>query len=245
MNLAGRAEGTIYVDKVRDVREGIVGTAGILLDLATPFLAGVRNHWGIDKRTAECAFPGDDLIPAPRWSWTHGIEIGAPIEEVWPWIAQIGADKGGFYSYQWIENMVGCGIRNAETIHREWEVRKGDGMVLHPRMPKLPVAAVERGRWFVVHGAPDQHAKSEGRPWASVSWLFHLEPLPNGNTRFISRFRSDSSDEWRTLLQYGPYLTESVGFVMDRRMLLGVKERVERRRAEVIVTEQAEEHPAH
>jgi hypothetical protein len=68
----------------------------------------------------------------------------------------------------------------------------------------------------------------------SVSWLFHLEPLANGNTLLVSRFRSDGSDDLETRLKYGPYLTESVGFVMDRRMLLGVKERVERRRTEAL-----------
>jgi hypothetical protein len=236
LNLARRAEGTLSMDGLRDVREGVIGASGILLDLVTPFLAGVRSHWGVDKVTATRELPGDDLIPNPRWSWTHGIEIAAPPEEVWPWIAQIGADKGGFYSYQWLENMAGCGVQNAEITRREWEVRPGDSISLHPRMPRLPVVAVEPGRFFVVHGAPDAAAQREGRSWTSASWLFHVEPLPNGNTRFISRFRSSCSSDLLTRFQFGPYVTESVGFVMDRRMLLGVKERVERRRAEVLAT---------
>jgi len=231
------SEGRASANGLRDVREGVVGAAGILFDLATPFLAGVRNHWGVDEETADRELPGDDLVPNPRWSWTHGIEIAAPTKDVWPWIAQIGADKGGFYSYQWLENLAGCGIRNAETAHAEWEVRLGDAMLLHPRMPRLPVVAVEPGRWFVVHGAPDIRALREGRSWVDVSWLFHLEPLSNECTRFISRFRSNSSDDLLSRIQYGSYVTESVGFVMDRRMLLGVKERVECRRVEMLAEE--------
>jgi hypothetical protein len=213
---------------------GIAGALGIALDLVTPFLRGVRSHWGMDVATAARALPGDDLVPEPQWSWTHGVEIDAPPAEVWPWIAQIGADKGGFYSYESLENLAGCRLRNAETTHAEWEVSAGGALMLHPKMPKLPVATIEPGRWFVVHGAPDLAAQREGKPWVTVSWLFYLEPLEGGRTRFISRFRSRASGDFLSRLRFGPYLTESVGFVMDRRMLLGLKDRVERRRHEVL-----------
>lgn len=106
-------------------------------------------------------------------SGTHGVEIDAPAAAVWPWIAQIGADKGGFYSYQWLENLAGCDVRNAERVHPEWEVKVGDGLRLHPEMPAIPVVDVA------------------------------------------------------TRLAYGVAI-EPIGFAMDRRMLLGVKERAER-----------------
>jgi hypothetical protein len=233
VHLAARAEGKLG-PSARDIGEGVVGAAGIVLDLFTPFLRGVRSHWGVDETTAARRLPGDELVPEPRWSWTHGVEIDATPGEVWPWIAQMGADKGGFYSYEWLENLAGCGIHNAETTRAEWEVRPGDAMMLHPKMPKLRVAGVEPGWWFVVEGAADLAAKRDGKPWVAVSWLFYLEPLDGGRTRFVSRFRSRASDDFLTRLQFGPYLTESVGFVMDRRMLLGVKERVERRKHEVL-----------
>ena len=227
-NLAARAEGRLPRDSVRDVGSGIAGAVGIVVDLLTPFLRGVRNYWGLDRATAERTYPGDELVSEPRWMWTHGVEIDAPPEAVWPWVAQIGADRGGFYSYQWLENLAGCEVKNAERVHPEWELRAGDALRLHPRVPPLEIVNVDRGRAIVAYGRPDERARAEGRPWASVTWLFFVEPLPNGRSRFISRFRSDSSDDLASRIQLGPWVTESVGFVMDRKMLLGVKARAER-----------------
>jgi len=68
------------------------------------------------RRTAT---PGDERVPAPTSHWTHGIDIDAPAETVWPWIAQVGADKGGFYSHQWLENVAGCDVKNADRVHPE------------------------------------------------------------------------------------------------------------------------------
>lgn len=229
-NLAARVEGRMRRDSARDVVAGLAGAAGMLADLATPFLRGVRSHWGLDEATAAQALPGDALVPEPRWQWTHGIEIDAAPDEVWPWVAQIGVGRGGFYSYQWLENLAGCGVTNAERVHPEWELTLGDPLVLHPKMPPLRIAAIERGRFLVAHGAPDEAARAAGRPWTAASWLFLVEPLEGGRTRLISRFRTAYSDDLATRLAAGPTLTEAVGFVMDRQMLRGVKERVERRR---------------
>ena len=216
-------------DGWRDVAAGLSGAAGMALNLLTPFLSGVRSHWGLDEAAATREYPGDDLVAEPRWSWTHGIEIEAPPKKVWPWVAQIGADRAGFYTYQWLENLAGCELSNAEAIHPEWAVQKGDGLVLHPSTPPLAVVAVEPGRYFVAHAPVDENARTASETWVTVSWLFFVEPLPGGHSRFISRFRSACSNDVATRLAYGPYVTESIGFVMDRRMLLGVKDRVERR----------------
>lgn len=231
-HLKARVERTLARDGWRDVASGVFGAAGIALNLLTPFLRGARSHWGIDDATAARDYPGDDLVSKPRWEWTHGVEIDAPPARVWPWIAQIGADRAGFYSYQWLENVAGCDLRNAETVHPEWALEEGDSLVLHPQMPALPIVAIEPGRYFVAHATPHKPAKGAAaravsEPWVTVSWLFLVEPIAGGRSRFISRFRSACSDDVATRLAYGPYVTESIGFVMDRRMLLGVKQRAE------------------
>jgi hypothetical protein len=224
-HLKARAEGRLPRDDGRDRLEGAGGAAIMTAALLTPFLRGRRARWGLDAATAARALPGDELVPEPRWSWTHGIEIEAPAERTWPWVAQIGADRGGFYSYQWLENLAGCELRNAETIHPEWQVREGDGLVLHPRMPPLRVVALEPGRHFVAL-APRQ----PGETWATATWLFLVEPLGPARCRFVSRYRIACSDDVATRLRFGPALVEPVGFAMDRRMLLGVKARAERGR---------------
>lgn len=236
-NLAARVEGRVPRDGWRDVIAGIGGAAAMALNLLTPFLRGARSHYGVDAETAAGTFPGDDRIPEPRWSWTHGIEIDAPPEAVWPWVAQIGADRGGFYSYQWLENLVGCELRNADAIHPEWALREGDTLCLHPTASGLPIVALEPGRYLLGHDAPDPTAVASGQPWVTVTWLFHLEPLDGGGTRLISRFRSDCSDDLATRLRTGPYLTESIGFVMDRQMLKGIEQRVRRRAREALTTD--------
>ena len=194
----------------------------------TSWLRGARRHWGLDAKEAARAYPGDDRVATPRWDWTHAVAIDAPAEAVWPWLAQIGADRGGFYSYQWLENLAGCELQNAETIHPEWQLREGDTLRLHPKMPPLAIVDVEEGRHFVAYGAPDEAARAAGKPWAAVSWLFAIEPLGPRSCRVISRYRCATSDDLATRLSLGPTLLEPIGFAMDRRMLLGIKERVER-----------------
>jgi len=225
-NLKRRVEGALPRDDVRDVIEGAAGAATMSLAMITPFLRGARNHWGIDEQTASRIHPGDELVPEPLWGWTHGIEIDADADDVWPWVAQIGADRGGFYSYQWLENLAGCRLRNAETIHPEWAVREGDRLLLHPKMPPLPVVRVIKGRAFVAFAPPDERAHATGKPWVAASWLFFVETLGPGKCRLISRYRVSTSDDAATRLAFGPALIEPIGFAMDRRMLLGVKERV-------------------
>jgi len=233
-NLAARAEGRLARDDYRDIVDGISGAAIMLFELFTPFLRRARSHWGIDEALARRDYPGDQFVPEPRWSWTHGIEIDAPAQDVWPWVAQLGADRAGFYSYQWLENLAGCELRNAETVHPEWEVRSGDSLLLHPNAPRLPVASIERGRYFVVHAPADGPARAANKPWVEVSWLFLVEPLTDRRCRFISRYRASSSDDLGTRLAFGPTLVEPVGFAMDRRMLFGVKARAEDRMSQKV-----------
>ncbi|HEX4778760.1 MAG TPA: hypothetical protein VFW74_18440 [Acidimicrobiia bacterium] len=199
--------------------------AGALL---TPFLRGARSRWGADDATASARFPGDELVPEPRWGWVHAVGIDAPAAAVWPWVAQIGADRGGFYSYDALENLVGCRVRSAHEIRPEWAVREGDGLRLHPRVPPLPVVSVTPGTSFLVFAPADADAATHGRPWVAVTWLFLVVPLGARRSRFVSRYRCATSDDLATRLQFGPALVEPISFAMDRRMLLGVKRRAER-----------------
>jgi hypothetical protein len=221
--LAQHLDGGLPLATPGDVAEGLAGAAIMTLALMTPFLRRAREHWGLTAAEARRVYPGDDLVSAPRWLWTHAVEIDAPASAVWPWVAQIGADRGGFYSYQWLENLTGCEIQNAETIHADWELVEGDALVLHPRIPPLRVVCVDRRRHVLAYGAPDDVARASGAPWAKVSWLFLIEPLGVCRCRFISRFRSDCSADLATRFTVGPLFGEPVGFAMDRRMLLGVK----------------------
>jgi hypothetical protein len=227
-HLAARAEGRLSRDSGHDVLEAGAGAAIMLANLLTPFLRGARTRWGIAPKEAEGPWPGDELVPSPQWGWTHAVEIEARAEDVWPWVAPIGADRAGFYSYQFLENVAGCELRNAETVHPEWEVRKGSTLSLHPKVPPLQVVSVVPGRSFVAYGPADEAARAAGKPWAAVTWAFFVEPLEPTRCRLVSRYRCAMSDDAATRLSLGPTLVEPIGFAMDRRMLLGVKERAQR-----------------
>lgn len=212
-------------DGWREIGEGLGGAARMGAAMLAPFRRRRRSRWGLSPALADRPYPGDQLVPEPLWGWTHGIEIAAPAAAVWPWVAQIGAGRGGFYSYQWLENLAGCEVTNADRLHPEWQVAVGDQLQLHPKMPGLPVVACEPGRYFVVHGAADPAAKASGKPWVAASWLFFLEDAGEGRCRLISRYRIDCSEDTGSRLAYGPTLLEPIGFAMDRRMLLGIQER--------------------
>jgi hypothetical protein len=226
-HLAERVEGRLPKDDWRDVVEGIGGASIMAAAFLTPFMRGERSHWGLSPELAARPYPGDELVASPRFCWTHGVEIDAPTEEVWPWIAQLGADRGGFYSYQWLENVAGCGVRNAESIHADWAIHAGDTLRLHPRMPPLEVAALDRGHFFVAHTPTSPNAPLNGKPWADATWLFLVEPLGDKRSRLVSRYRCATSDDIATRVSFGAGVMEPIGFAMDRRMLLGVKARVE------------------
>ena len=226
-NLARRAEGRLPATDWRDALAGLGGAGVMAAAAATPFLRRRRGAWTPGTGAEGGPYPGDERIPAPRWGWTHAIEIAAPAEEVWRWVAQIGADRGGFYSYTWLENLVGCGVRDAERIHPEWQARAGDRLVLHPSGPPFEIVEAEPGRHLLVFGAPDEEARAAGRPWAAASWLLLTQALDPERTRLVSRYRSAGSDDLRTRLAMGPALMEPIGFAMDRRMLRGIRRRAE------------------
>lgn len=226
-DLAARVEGRIVHDDFRKIVTSVAGASVMLAAFLTPFMRKSRSRWGVTRAEAEAPHTGDRLIPEPLWSWTHGIQVRERAEYVWPWVAQIGADRAGFYSYQWLENLAGCGLRNANAIHPEWELGLGDHLLLHPQVPPLVIASCERGHYFVAHAPLDEAALAAKKPWATMTWLFQLKPIDSSRCRLISRFRVACSSEFATRLSLGPTLLEPIGFAMDRRMLLGIKARAE------------------
>ena len=217
---------------VRDIADGLAGAGIIAAALLTPFLRTRRLAWGAGAAVADRRFPGDDLIEGPQWDWTHAIDIHAPAEAVWPWVAQIGADRAGFYSYQWLENLIGCQIRNADAIHPEWAHRPGGELRLHPKAPPLQVVAVEDGRSLIAYMAPAKNlgagGSAPGTRWMAASWLFLVQPRGADGCQLISRYRCATSPDLASRLQFGPTLIEPMSFAMDRHMLIGIRQRAER-----------------
>jgi hypothetical protein len=212
--------------------ENLLGAAQIAWALASPFLRGRRTRWGATGDDVRRTFPGDALVPRPRWQFLHAITVEAPPEAVWPWIAQVGQGRAGFYSFQILENLLGCAIENAGAIHPEWQpVEEGDLVRLHPKAPPLTVALVEPGRALVLHGDPAADPSPKAAPDVAISWAFVIEPLDSSRSRLYSRNRSAYGPGLVQELSYGPWLLEPISFVMDRKMLQGIRWRAERAHA--------------
>jgi hypothetical protein len=138
--------------KWKDIGEGLVGAVVIGIALLTPFLRSRRVKWGATDAEIQRTLPGDDLVPNPKWQYTNAITIEAPVTDVWPWLVQIGQGRGGWYTYEWLENLVGCGIHNANQIIQEFQhLEVGDSVRLAAEMPGYPVAIIESGRAIVLY----------------------------------------------------------------------------------------------
>jgi hypothetical protein len=109
-------------------------------------------RWGAESGDEHRKFPGDEFLPKDGTQILHAVTIDAPVEEVWPWLAQLGQDRAGFYSYEWLENLAGCEMRNADRIHPEWQHRElGETVHLHPA-GGLTVNVFEPGRALGLEG---------------------------------------------------------------------------------------------
>ncbi len=182
-------------------------------------------RWGATSPEVTGPVPGDDLLPGADLVSTRAITIDARAEDVWGWIAQLGQGRGGFYSYDRLENLIGCDIRSSGTIEPAWQdVAVGDPVHLHPEVA-LTVVRVEHGRSLVLRGAvPVGGADSPAPPPYDFTWAFTLRDGSDGSTRLVVRER------YVYLRRSAALIVEPVSAVswfMSQRMLRGIKERAE------------------
>jgi hypothetical protein len=179
-------------------------------------------RWGASEDDASGPLPGDELIPRPDLSATRAIAVNASADRVWPWIAQLGQGRGGFYSYDFLENLVGCDIHSAERIVPDWQdVLVGDEVKLAPEVA-LGVAVLEPARALVLRGGVP---KGETPPPYDFSWAFVLREQADGQTRLLVRERYGYTS-WRAPLLVEP--VQVVSFLMTQKMLRGIRDRAER-----------------
>ncbi|HEV7804988.1 MAG TPA: hypothetical protein VGO80_04165 [Solirubrobacteraceae bacterium] len=180
--------------------------AGAAYAAALPTIRG----WGSTGAERRASLAGDELVPRPSVQHTRAVTIDAPPEQVWPWLAQIGQDRGGFYSYTWLENLGGCRMTNADRVHPEWPAPQlGERVWLHPRIA-LRVLGLDSGHALTL----------------SSGWCFVLEDGGGERSRLIARWRSPAGVGNLAFA----LLFDLPHFVMERRMLLGIKRRAERPR---------------
>ena len=181
-----------------------------------------QRRWGATDDEVNRTLPGDDLISPADLTATRAITIHATAAQVWPWIAQLGQGRGGFYSYDFLENLVGCDIHSADRIVPEWQrIDIGAQVKLAPQVA-LSVALVVPARALVLRGGIPM---GNTPPPYHFTWAFVLREAANRTSRLVVRER------YRYTRRWAPLLVEPVQFVsllMTQRMLRGIKQRAER-----------------
>jgi len=169
------------------VLAALEGVALIVWHLfATPFIGRRRLRWGTVGTEATDSLPGDEFVPEPNWSYTLGIAVDASPEDVWPWIAQLGQGRGGFYTYQTLENIAGCQIANTtEILPDHQHPAAGGAIYLHPTAPPLRIKIVDPPNALVLFGSPADIGAEES--WGDVNLAVRRQPWP--------RWRQPATDQ--------------------------------------------------
>lgn len=190
--------------------------------------------WGATCDEVVRPLPGDDLVANPLYVTTRAITVRAPAAAVWPWLVQLGQNRGGLYTYDALENLMGLDIHSADAIHPEWQdLHAGEDYVtLDPdEYMKMTIAVLEPERAFVIRsGAPGEPPQEPGdffKGEMAFCWAFVLDPVDEHATRLIIRCRAAWADTLTARLAK-PVLLEPVHFVMEERMLRGIRDRAER-----------------
>jgi hypothetical protein len=197
---------------------GALMAAGGIAGLYNWLGRSLMYNWGATDEEVAAELPGDELVQPGAERTTRAITVAAPPAAVWPWLVQIGEDRGGFYSYDWLERLAGTRIRNADTIHPEWQqLNVGDTVWLarrYGRNASQVVAAVEPESYLVLM-SPADFARMQRGEKAGASWGFHLRPR-NGATRLLARGTGGVA---------GMAFFDIPHFVMERGMLHGIRDR--------------------
>jgi len=184
-------------------------------------------RWGATDEEVHGTWPGDEMSPDPASEATRAITIHAPVETVWPWIVQIGQDRGGFYSYTWLENLFGARMRNADTIIPNLTREAGDTVWMTPRerfggKGCVKVARLDPSRAVVMVSLEDYDAVLKTGVAPHGTWAILLQPLDDRTTRLIVRSRSGPQEGALRFLFFDP-----AHFIMERKMMLSIRDRAE------------------
>ena len=195
-------------------------TLFVILALAVLYWLPIRRwmaRWGTIPSDLTRVMAGDSLIVDPTYSGTMAVIVNARPEHIWPWLVQMGYQRGGLYSYDWLDRLFGFLDRPSATrILPEFQhLAVGDEIPVG-RGPAWPVATIEPRRALVL-----DMRNAGGIDWV---WQFGLYPVDEKRTVLVSRSRVHARTAWAWLLTSA---IEPAGFVMTRRMLLGLKQRAE------------------
>jgi hypothetical protein len=178
---------------------------GFVFALYQPWSA----QWGSTAAERAARMPGDSLV-VDGHKWTRSITVNAPPDRVWPWLVQIGVDKGGFYTFDWAERLAGDPVHNTNRVHPEWQT-------LRPGQPVRP--APNGDPWIAETVTPPTVLVLSGDK-GNWSWTTQLRRMPGDRTRVVTRMTSTGDGA------LGPFL-DPADLIVFPRLLVGLKQRAE------------------
>lgn len=197
----------------------------VFIRFVQPWFTG----WGATEDERHDPLPGDEIIPAATRQVTRAITINAPVEAVWAWLAQIGRDRGGFYSYDLLEYLIGCEMPTTDQLRpdqQSWKI--GDKLWMYPE-DKVDGAGFATLRHYVPGRVLGFATRAFGVTLAEPengSWTFVLKRVNAAATRLLIRGRMapGRAPVWRV---FDRVVFEPAHFVMERRMMVGLKQLAE------------------
>ena len=214
----GTAESTTPDNKGKFTKIALA-VAGIAAAAATFYTVIRPWHltWGATDEEVNGSLPGDHLIPNAS-TITHAITIDAPVDCVWPWLAELGHNKGEAYKFSWLENV----LSNDEASlaeHPSWQdLKVGDAVQIHTNYPPAPVVDIKKFAHLVLGLAlGDDRAVT----WSFVLHEFKDKDSGVASTRFIVRFREPAKGGIAKAI--GIVATEPIQFVIERKLMLTIK----------------------
>ena len=193
-------------------RIAVLAMAAALAGLYRRVLRKSILNWGATDEETSARLPGDELLEHADGVSTRAIDIDAPPAAVWPWLAQMGpSPRGGAYTYDWIENLLGLNMHSTDGVLAEFQ---------HPQVGETFSLGSNRMRMDRVETEQVLAWRSQDGNWV---WTFVLEPR-DGGTRLISRNRFRLP---KLVARIGMLPMEPGSLVMERKMLRGIKQRAE------------------
>ncbi len=176
---------------------------------------------------------GDEIVHEPMWEATRAETIAARPMAVWPWVAQMGYGRAGYYCLSPFDpqHLHDLGVIQPHLQRLKVGDVWLDGPGCHEGKGAWRVRAIEPGNAVVLHSLRDPFTGREldptdrGSRWIDCSWAFVLVLSPPRSTRILARTRARFAPEWAGLaarLVFGAGDT-----VMQRTMLRGIRERAE------------------
>lgn len=193
----------------------LLAAAPLVLALVSLMMRPLYIHRGLSESEWRSRWFGDEFLPEAEPSGSRAIFIDASAESVWPWLTQIGQDRAGFYSYQWLENLAGAQMPDIRERRHEWSTREtGQKLRMAPKERYGPIAEMD-----IVAVEPNLGIVARNREGV---WSFLLIPINSRRCRLVARGTWIPSRNWLARAMHS-IVFDPIHYLMEWKMIRSIK----------------------